>query len=324
MQHVSDEESGGTVRRASGRGRILFALTLFLIGVVPVTQIARAVGPAPAVTCPGPTYSVVSGDSWTRIATRSKVTVTDLLNANRATVATVIHPGQTVCLPLAAPVTTTAPTTTAATTLPAAPVVSGALAQFPVQGLCSFIDTFGAARSGGRAHEGVDLIAKAGQFIYAARDGTLTKKYLDAPGSLSGNGWRLTSSDGTYFFYAHMSVFAPGLAVGSAVKAGQIIGQVGMTGNAPIPHLHFEVHPGGGVAVDPTPLVKAVDGCKVTAVPPQPGAVPVVTVPATTPAGPAATIPATTVPSPVVTTTPETNRRDAPPAPLPPVTRPRR
>ena len=80
-----------------------------------------------------------------------------------------------------------------------------------------------------------------------SKDGTLTKKYLDAPGSLSGNGWRLTTSDGTYFFYAHLSTFAPGLTVGSPVKAGQIIGQVGMTGDAPIPHLHFEVHPGGGL-----------------------------------------------------------------------------
>ena len=81
----------------------------------------------------------------------------------------------------------------------------------------------------------------------------------------------MTIADGTYFFYAHMSAFAPGLSVGSAVKAGQIIGQVGMTGDAPIPHLHFEVHPGGGASVNPTPYVKAVDGCKTSAVPPQPG-----------------------------------------------------
>lgn len=325
MQHVSDEEGEGTTRRASRRGRCLFALTMFFIGIVPATQIAKAVGPTTAVACPGATYSVVSGDSWTRIASRSKVTVTDLLNVNRATTATVIHPGQTVCLPLTVPVTTTTVAPPAPTVPPAA-APSAILAAFPVQGVCSFTDTFGAARSGGRGHEGVDIIAKAGQFVYAARDGTLTKKYVDAIGSLSGNGWRLTSSDGTYFFYAHLSTFAPGLVVGSAVKAGQVIGQVGMTGNAPIPHLHFEVHPGGGAAVDPTPIVKAIDGCRVTTVPPQPGAAPVTTVPATTvPAnGPVTTVPATTVPSPVVTTTPETTRRDAPPAPATPVTRPRR
>ncbi|HRE02462.1 MAG TPA: hypothetical protein PLV68_14250, partial [Ilumatobacteraceae bacterium] len=89
-------------------------------------------------------------------------------------------------------------TTTPPTTTTPAPVIP--LAIFPLQGKCSFTDTFAAARSGGRTHEGVDLIAKMGQFIYAAADGTLTKKYIDAPGSLSGNGWRLTKADGTYFF----------------------------------------------------------------------------------------------------------------------------
>ena len=139
---------------------------------------------------------------------------------------------------------------------------------FPVQGKCSFIDTFGAPRSGGRFHEGVDLIAKSGQFVYAAADGTLTKQYIDAPGSLSGNGWRLTAAGGTYYFYAHFSGFAAGLKVGSKVVAGQIIGYVGSTGNAGTPHLHFEIHPGGGAAVNPTPSVKAVDGCAVTTIPP--------------------------------------------------------
>ena len=69
----------------------------------------------------------------------------------------------------------------------------------------------------------------------------------------------------TYYFYGHFSRFAPGLTVGSKVKAGQIIGYVGMTGNAGVPHLHFEVHPGGGAAINPTPVVKALDGCNVTA-----------------------------------------------------------
>ena len=85
----------------------------------------------------------------------------------------------------------------------------------------------------------------------------------------------MTSGDGTYFFYAHLSTFAPGLSVGSAVKAGQILGQIGKTGDASIPHLHFEVHPGGGASINPTPTVKAVDGCKNTAVPPQPNGIPV-------------------------------------------------
>jgi hypothetical protein len=152
----------------------------------------------------------------------------------------------------------------------------------------------------------VDIIAKIGQFVYAADDGTLTKQYLDAPGKLPGNGWRITRSDGTYFFYGHLSTFAPGLQVGSVVTAGQIIGRVGMTGNAGVPHLHFEVHPGGGPAVDPTPIVKAVDGCATTVVPPQPGdALAATSAPVTT-AAPATTAASVTTAAPATTSPPTT------------------
>ena len=272
---------------------------MFAIGIVPAAQIANAVGATPTA-CPGATYSVVSGDSWSRIASRSKVSMTALMTANGATTATVIHPGQTLCLPSgtsSVSVTTTTAPATPTTPATTATVTSGAsIDVFPAQGPCTFGDTYGAPRSGGRSHEGVDIIAKAGQYVYAVKAGTLTKRYLDAPGSLSGNGWRLTTADGTYFFYAHLSVFAPGLTVGSAVQAGQIIGLVGSTGDALTPHLHFEVHPLGGASVNPTPVVKAVDGCKVSTVPPQPNGVPVGVPTTTTPSTPT-TIPTSTAPT---------------------------
>jgi hypothetical protein len=194
----------------------------------------------------------------------------------------------------------------ATTTTTAAPPTIVAIKQFPVQGTCYFTDTWGAPRSGGRRHEGVDIIAKAGLYVYAVDDGTLTKQYIDAPGALAGNGWRLTRADGTYFFYAHFSAFAPGLTVGSSVKAGQIIGNIGMTGNAGSPHLHFEVHPRGGAAINPTPTVRAIDGCASAVVPPQPTTGAPTTVSATT--APATTVPATTVPATTVpaTTAPAT------------------
>lgn len=313
MPPVSEQINGAGPRTASTRGRWFFAIIMFVAGIVPVCQIAQAVDP-PKAACPGATYSVVSGDSWYRIATNLKISMTSLVNANGATTATVIHPGQTLCLPsAAAPTPTPTPTTAAAApaATPAPTTAAYPISVFPTQGPCSFTDTYGATRSGGRFHEGVDIIAKVGQWIYAVKDGNLTKQYFNAVGSLSGNGWRLTTSDGTYFFYAHLSAFAPGLTVGSAVKAGQIIGQVGMTGNAPIPHLHFEVHPGGGASINPTATVKAVDGCKTTAVPAQPGG----TVPATTvppPTGPAPTLPPTAGPAPTTTTVyvPVAHRRD--------------
>lgn len=259
--------------------------------------------PVPAgATCTAGTYTVVKGDGWYLIASKLKVTMNALLAANGATTSTPLYPGMVLCVP-AGSTATTAPSATTTTVKPATGAVW--IKQFPVQGVCYFTDTWGAARSGGRKHEGVDIIAKSGQYIYAADDGTLTKQYIDAPGALAGNGWRLTRADGTYFFYAHLSAFASGLKVGSTVKAGQILGLVGMTGNAGTPHLHFEVHPGGGAAVNPTPVVKAVDGCKTTTVPPQPGTTPTTTPATSTPAttAPATTTPATTTPP---TTTPPT------------------
>ena len=165
-----------------------------------------------------------------------------------------------------------------------------------MQGPCTFGDTYGASRSGGRSHEGVDLMAKTGQLVYAVAAGTLSKQTLDKAGSLSGNAWWLTGTDKTYYFYAHLSAFAPGLKVGSKVVAGQFIGYVGATGNAGGAHLHFEIHPGGGASINPTASVKAVDGCKVKDALPQPdGSVPppLATVlgstPTTTPAAPTPT-----------------------------------
>jgi peptidoglycan hydrolase-like protein with peptidoglycan-binding domain len=153
---------------------------------------------------------------------------------------------------------------------PGAPVV--ALVQFPVQGRCNFADTWHYPRGGGRLHVGVDIIAPEGHLIYAVADGTITRMYREGSNSLTGNGVRLTMDDGsgTYFFYAHFQDFAPGIDVGTKVVAGQIIGTNGKTGNAGVPHLHFEIHPAGGAPVNPYPYVKAVDGCQITEVPPQP------------------------------------------------------
>jgi murein DD-endopeptidase MepM/ murein hydrolase activator NlpD len=140
---------------------------------------------------------------------------------------------------------------------------------FPAQGRCSFTDTWREVRPGGREHEGVDIMGVKGLALYAVADGTITKMY-GANAALSGNALRLTIADGTYFFYAHLDSFAAGIAVGSVVKAGQIIGYMGSTGFAGSPHLHFEVHPKGGAPVSPYPVVKAVDACHITDVLPQP------------------------------------------------------
>ena len=176
--------------------------------------------------------------------------------------------------------TTPTPTTTPTTTpTPSGPAVVPTV--FPMLGPCWFSDTWKAPRSGGRQHEGVDIIAKSGTPIYAVSNGTITRVFLDRPGSLGGNAIRLTASDGTYFHYAHLSAFAEGTSLGATVVAGQVIGYNGSTGSSSTPHLHFEYHPGGGAAVNPYPLIKAIDGCKSTT---PPTTIPATTIPAAAPA----------------------------------------
>ena len=297
--------------RANTVPRRLWGWAAFVLAValaVPVVSAARTEAgldsaARPAVACAGATYTVVGGDSWYGIAFKHGTTISALTAANSATTSTPLYPGNVLCLPSGV---STTPTTTPATSVPA-PAGAVTIKQFPVQGTCWFTDTYGAPRSGGRSHQGVDIIAASGKNLYAVDDGTLTKQYINATGSLAGNGWRLARADGTYFFYAHLSAFAPGLVVGSKVKAGQIIGYVGATGNAGAPHLHFEVHPGGGAAINPTSTVKRVDGCSTSAVPAQPVAA------STTPTTVAATTPTT-----VATTTPTT----APPTTAPATTAP--
>jgi murein DD-endopeptidase MepM/ murein hydrolase activator NlpD len=131
---------------------------------------------------------------------------------------------------------------------------------------CDILDSFGDPRSGGRRHEGVDMLASLGQAVYAAADGVLTTQYVDgrSDSELSGNAWRLTAADGTVFFYAHLSAFGPGLSVGSVVVAGQQIGSVGDTGNpgAGNFHLHFELQR-NGTPIESLPLLQIPSGCRV-------------------------------------------------------------
>jgi peptidoglycan hydrolase-like protein with peptidoglycan-binding domain len=146
--------------------------------------------------------------------------------------------------------------------LVAAPAIS--ISVFPVQGVCSYENTWHAPRGNNRIHLGVDIIAKEGNLLYAVEDGTITKMYSTATDKLAGNGVRLTRADGTYFFYGHMQRVADGIGIGVKVKAGQVLGYLGKTGGTTTPHLHLEVHPFGGEAIDPTPVVAAVDACSVT------------------------------------------------------------
>ena len=177
--------------------------------------------------------------------------------------------------PLAQPAEALAPAQRLAPIAPVEPVAPApvAPANFPMAPVprCDILSNFGDGRSGGRAHEGIDILATKGQEVFAMVDGTLTLQVVagsnQSGASLSGNLWQLTAATGgTYYIYAHLSAFADGLSKGSKVTKGQLIGYVGDTGNpgAGNYHLHFEIHPGGGAAVDPLPLLRPVPlECKV-------------------------------------------------------------
>jgi murein DD-endopeptidase MepM/ murein hydrolase activator NlpD len=132
------------------------------------------------------------------------------------------------------------------------PSAPGQLAVCPVAGPHTFIDSWGFARSGGRRHKGVDMMAAIGVPIVAPVSGTVT----DRGNSVGGMSFHLEGDDGNYYYGTHLSRYG---ATGH-VQAGDVIGYVGDSGNARgIPHLHFEVHPGGqGNPVDPYPYVAAV------------------------------------------------------------------
>ena len=141
---------------------------------------------------------------------------------------------------------------------------------FPMDPLpkCAMSKTsFGQPRSGGRTHEGIDIMASLGQEVYAVDNGVLWRQAIngESNATLSGNAWYVRLPDTTYYFYGHLSAFAPGLKLGDSVTRGQVIGYVGDTGNpgAGNYHLHFGVFPKGGKAVDPFPLLTIPKSCQV-------------------------------------------------------------
>ena len=177
------------------------------------------------------TYTVAAGDTLSRIAQRFGTTIKTLQSANGLADPNRLVLGATLTIPAAAGGTTSI--------------------RCPVPG-ARFMNDWGFPRSGGRFHEGNDLFAARGTPAVATVSGTAVQK----TGAIGGKQVKLLGDDGASYYYTHLDQFG----TGGRVNAGDVIGYVGNSGNAaggPM-HVHFEVHPGDGAAVNPYPRIAAV------------------------------------------------------------------
>jgi murein DD-endopeptidase MepM/ murein hydrolase activator NlpD len=120
----------------------------------------------------------------------------------------------------------------------------------------SYVDSWGAARSGGRSHQGTDVMAPHGARVFAFVNGVVSRESSSTNGGIQ---LYLQGDNGVEYFYAHLSGYAVG--TGTRVRAGQLVAYNGQTGNAryTAPHVHFEVHLSGG-PVNPYPYLKRACG----------------------------------------------------------------
>src|SRR5689334_11961314 len=123
-------------------------------------------------------------------------------------------------------------------------------------------DTFDAARSAGRRHDAIDIMAAEGTPVIAAADGTIEKLFNSVRGGMTI--YERSPDQKWIYYYAHLSAYAPGLAEGQQVKRGQVIARVGHTGDASAadPHLHFAINQMGsgerwwqGTPINPYPVL---------------------------------------------------------------------
>ncbi len=134
----------------------------------------------------------------------------------------------------------------------------------PVQGINAgqLHDTFNDRRDG-RKHDALDIMAPRGTPVIAAVEGNVVKLFHSKLGGTTV--YQFDDSRTYCYYYAHLERYAPGLAEGTLLRQGEVLGYVGSTGNAQAsaPHLHFEVHKLGpekewwkGEALDPLTLLE--------------------------------------------------------------------
>ena len=114
----------------------------------------------------------------------------------------------------------------------------------PVQGIApdKLVRSYHDARGGGREHEAIDILAPTGTPVVAVEDGTIAKLFFSKAGGITI--YQFDPGKEYSYYYAHLDRYADGLKEGAQVRRGQVLGYVGISGNAPkdTPHLHFAVY----------------------------------------------------------------------------------
>jgi len=256
------------------------AITLAVIGTVAAVAIAGMAQTG--------RYTVRRGDTLTSIAQRQGRSVASIAQANGITNVNRIYQGEVLTIPdiggtvsnvdmVAVQPGDTVSKISARTGVPVAQLIAanglvepyhvytggklllarrnwaatGSLARCPVAG-ARFMSDWGFFRADTGFHQGNDMMAPRGTKIVAPVSGTVTQ----GVGTIGGNFFRLVAADGTSYYGAHMATFGKK----GAVKAGDVLGTVGNTGDADggPTHLHFEIHPAGGAAINPYQFLIAV------------------------------------------------------------------
>jgi len=135
----------------------------------------------------------------------------------------------------------------------------------PVQGVepDKLVRSYHDARSGGREHEALDILAPRGTPVVAVEDGTIAKLFNSKAGGITV--YQFDPGQEYSYYYAHLDRYADGIKEGMPVRRGQVLGYVGTSGNAPkdTPHLHFAIfrltadkHWWEGTPIDPYDILK--------------------------------------------------------------------
>jgi len=189
-------------------------------------QLLTIPDPANANAAATPRVVVQPGDTLTKISIRTGVPIDTLIAANGLPSPYNVYTGGSLLLAVRNS------------------VAFAPLKRCPVAG-ARFMNDWGFGRADTGWHEGTDMMAPRGTQILAPVSGTVTQ----GVGSIGGNFFRLVGADGTMYYGAHMATFGKA----GKVKAGDVLGTVGSTGDADggPTHLHFGIYPANGSAVNP-------------------------------------------------------------------------